>query len=82
MNPQENPKWIPHTKGGPNSSSLEIAVVRSDNRHGIESYGWFGPDKILISHNGGPCRDQITGLVWDELLSVAARVAMTLNGGP
>lgn len=70
--------WIVHTKGAP-GKSFEIAVVRRDNHHGISSYGWFGEDKMLISHNGGPCKDSVSGLVWDELVAVATKVAKELN---
>lgn len=71
--------WVVDTKGGPNEEAFEIAVVRSDNEHGIRSYGWFDENKLLISHNGGPCRWPVTQMVWDELIGVAERVAAKLN---
>ena len=53
--PHRSNKWISQIKGNPNSKSWEISVVRENNDHGRASWGWFGADKILISHNGGPC---------------------------
>lgn len=29
-------------------NEVEISVVREDNKHGIESYGWGGLDKIIL----------------------------------
>lgn len=71
--------WMVHTKGSANQNSFEIAVVRDDNYHGIASYGWFDQDKLLISHNGGPCPWPVTQQVWDELMKVAERIAASLN---
>lgn len=71
--------WIVHTKGAANQPAFEISVLRENNRHGIASYGWFGSDKLLISHNGGPCHWPVTQQVWNELLGVAERVAASLN---
>lgn len=73
--------WLVSTKGGPNQPDFEIAVVRANNVHGFNSYGWFDPnDKRLISHSGGPCSwpidDQET---WDDLVSVANQLAIRLN---
>lgn len=71
--------WVAHTKGGPNLKGFEIAVLRESNEHGRVSYGWFGPDKLLISHNGGPCTWPVTQQVWDKLVRVAQEVADELN---
>lgn len=72
-------RWSVHTKGGPNQEAFEICVIRKGNSHGRISYGWFGEDKLLISHNGGPCRWPVTRLTWDELIKAAERVAEELN---
>lgn len=72
-------RWVVHTKGRAGDKSFEIAVLRADNSHGIESYGWFGENKLLISHNGGPCDWPVTRYVWGELIGVASRVASHLN---
>lgn len=74
--------WIVHTKGGPESPSFEISVIRSSNTHGQDSYGRFGPDKLLVSSSGGPCNDRITPAVWDRLLKVAEETAAELNQKP
>ena len=71
--------WIAHAKGGPASSSFEIAVVRENNTHGIASYGWFDERKLLVSHNGGPCRWGVTKPVWDKLIALAEYEAARLN---
>lgn len=72
-------KWVVHTKGGPNKPSFEIAVIRDDNEHGKRSYGWFDENKLLISHNGGPCRWPLTAPIWDRLIAAAAAEADRLN---
>ena len=71
--------WVVNTKGGPDKSSFEISVVRTDNEHGISSYGWFDEDKLLISHNGGPCQWPVTPRVWEGLVELATAVASELN---
>ncbi len=71
--------WEAHTKGGPNRDSFEICVIRKDFEHGHLSYGWFGDEKLLVSHNGGPCRWGVSQLIWDRLLGVAEEVADKLN---
>ncbi len=74
--------WIVDTKGGPNKPSFEISVLRADNEHGIHSYGWFGEDKLLVSHNGGPCSWPVTSRVWKGLVELATTVADELNLTP
>lgn len=73
-------KWIVDIKGAPNQNTFEISVLRESNTHGQNSYGWFGDDKLLISHDGGPCHIPVTDMVWNELVEVAHRVARKLNG--
>lgn len=63
------------------SRSWEISVVRESNAHGQRSWGWFGDDKLLVSHNGGPCRDPICGFVWDQQLAIARELCRRLNDG-
>lgn len=72
-------KWIVNVKGQANSSSFEISVVREDNSHGIKSYGWFDKNKLLISHNGGPCSWPLIPIVWDKMIELAKEVANELN---
>jgi hypothetical protein len=71
--------WIVHVKGGPNKVPFEIAVIQRDNEHGLKSYGWYGPTKLLISHNGGPCPWPVTQQVWDKLVKIAYEVAEELS---
>lgn len=61
--------------------SWEISVVRESNKHGQRSWGWFGEDKLLVSHNGGPCNWPICGFVWDQQIAIAAELCRRLNAG-
>ena len=75
-------RWIVHTKierALENPASFEICVIREDNQHGQRSYGWFDSTKLLISHNGGPCRWPLTQKVLDKLLIVAEQIAAEVN---
>lgn len=72
-------KWVVNKKGGPGSSNFEISVIRNNNTHGKQSYGWFGPDKLLITHNGGPCSWPLIKLVWRKQVALAEEVAAELN---
>jgi len=71
--------WLVHTKGAPDKKYWEICVIKESNRHGHESYGWFNEKKILISHNGGPCSDTVSELVWNKLVQIAQELADELN---
>lgn len=71
--------WIVNTKGTFNERSFEISVVRKNNTHGQRSYGWFDENKLLISHNGGPCHDPVTEKVWNKLILLAHEVADEMN---
>lgn len=70
--------WIVNTKGGIGKGGFEISVLRENNRHGQASYGWFGEDKILISHDYQRTAEMLQ-LVWERLLKVAHEVAEELN---
>jgi hypothetical protein len=72
-------RWVVDVKGSWDNPSFEISVLRDDNAHGKRSYGWFGENKLLISHDGGPCRDPVTKKVWDKLIRVAHEVADEMN---
>lgn len=74
-------EWKVQIKGRRGSGSWEMSVVRKDNKHGQESWGWLGKDKLLISHNGGPCHDKICGYVWDANVEIAHEVCRRLNAG-
>lgn len=71
--------WIVDIKGESGARSFEINVVWSDNAHGLSSYGWYAKDKLLITHNGGPCNWPLTQRVWDKCVKVAHEVADELN---
>jgi hypothetical protein len=52
----------------------------SDNKHGKQSYGWYGEDKIYISDSGGPCHHKIVSkMIWDGLVELAHKVADKMN---
>lgn len=72
-------RWIVKVFGRAGAESFEISVVRSDNEHGQKSYGWFDENKLLISHNGGPCHWPVIKPVWDRLIKAAQEVADELN---
>jgi hypothetical protein len=78
--------WVVEVKGKPMTSaasrarhSFEIAVLRDGNVHGKRSFGWFGSNKLLISHNGGPCDWGLVPPVWDRMVALAHEVADGLN---
>jgi hypothetical protein len=73
-------KWIVHSKGGPNLPHFEICVLREDYKFGQDSYGWFGDNKRLITHNGGPCNWPISATVWSGCVAVGQALADELNG--
>jgi len=56
---------------------FEISVVREDDTHGHESWGWFSDTKLLISHDGN-CSG-LTEKVWDKMVKLAHEVADELN---
>lgn len=80
-NMEQKYRWKVNIKGEKGSSSWEIAVIREDNKHGFESYGWFDERKLLISHNGGPCHWPIIGTVWDRQVELAYEICERLNNG-
>lgn len=77
--PKLTGRWHVQVKGGPMEPGFEISVIRDDYAHGHASWGWFDENKILISHNGGPCRWPLIPLVWDKMLRLAREVADELN---
>ena len=71
--------WIAQVKGEKCSEKFEISVVRESYELGKMSWGWFGNDKLLISHNGGPCQWPLTEKVWNKIVQLAEDVAGELN---
>ena len=74
-----NNPWEVHIKGSANKPSFEISVIRKNNDHGHRSYGWFDKDKLLITHNGGPCNWPLIDKVWNKIIILANEVADELN---
>lgn len=72
-------KWVVAIKGKAGERYFEISVLRDDNEHGKASYGWFDADKLLITHNGGPCHWPLMQKVWDKCVEAANEVALELN---
>jgi len=72
-------KWVVNIKGNYGENTFEISVLLDHNYIGKTSYGWFGPSKLLISHNGGSCHWPVTKEVWDALVMVAHSEAARRN---
>ena len=75
--------WQIQIHGGPNESSFEISVINPNAESFFEAqrhYGWFNQNKLLISHNGGPCRWPVNDNVWKKLVKIAREVENELNG--
>lgn len=72
-------KWLAQVKGDPDGISWEISVVRESNEHGRSSLGWFGEDKLLVSHNGGPCHWPLAPGLGDIMIRIAEALARDLN---
>lgn len=81
MSQEKRDEWLVQILGNPNAQSWEISVVRKSNKHGQESWGWFDKDKILISHNGGPCRWAMAPGMGDIMIELAKKYADFLNSG-
>lgn len=78
---QKDPHWKVQVFGDVNSGSFEISVVWSENAHGQQSWGWFDKEKLLISHNGGPCDWPLAPGLGPLMIEVAHRYAKMLNKG-
>jgi len=72
-------RWIAQVFGDPNSDSWEISVVRSGNKHGRQSYGWFDSNKLRISDNGGPYRHPLAPGIGPKMVKLAEEYAESLN---
>jgi hypothetical protein len=71
--------WEVQVFGKPCSESWEISVIRKNYEHGHYSWGWFDANKLLISHNGGPCRWPLIRPVWDRMIQAAHDTCNELN---
>lgn len=71
-------KWIVDIKGRA-KATFEISVLREDFTHGQLSYGWFGPNKLLVSSSGGPCGYTLHPVIWNKMVKLAHEAADELN---
>ena len=78
LDPSTGP-WEVQIFGKPCGESWEITVIRQNNQHGHKSWGWIDENKLLISHNGGPCHWPLIRPVWDRMIQVAHEVCQELN---
>ena len=74
-------KWLAQVFGDPNGTAWEISVVRENNKHGRKSWGWFDSEKLLVSHNGGPCKWPLATGLGDKMIKLAQELANQLNEG-
>lgn len=74
-------RWMVQIKGDPNSESWEISVIREDYALGQQSWGWFNERKLLVSHNGGPCRWPLAPGLGPVMVEIATRLCDHLNSG-
>jgi hypothetical protein len=73
-------KWQVLIHGGPESRSFEISVVNTEAIDRAQrQFGWFDHNKLLITHNGGPCSWPLIKQVWDKQVRLAQEVADDLN---
>ena len=70
-------KWVVDIKGCP-YEHFEISVLRNNNEHGKQSYGWIDDKKLLISSETTASWSVIP-LVFEKLTRVAEEVAEELN---
>lgn len=78
---EQTAEWTVQVFGERCSRAWEISVVRQSNEIGQRSWGWFDDDKLLVSHNGGPCHWPINGFVWDQQIAIAKELCRRLNAG-
>ncbi len=71
-------KWIAVVYGDPNGRSWEISVRRKSKY--FDSWGWFDENKLLVSHNGGPCDWPLAPGLGDIMVRVAEDLAAKMNG--
>ena len=71
--------WIVNVLGDPASDSWEISLVRASNKFGRESFGWFDRNKVLVSHNGGPCHWPLAPGLAPKMIELAKQHASELN---
>lgn len=70
--------WIVSEQGGSDAERYEISVLREGNAHGRRSFGWGGPDKLIVASDHG---DLVPHWVRDMQRELAQRIAKLLNEG-
>lgn len=70
--------WVVSVKGEPERYGYEIAIVREDDTHGLSSYGWHGPTKLIISGDS-PSRCPLPKPIWEDLILLATRWASRMS---
>jgi hypothetical protein len=74
--------WEVHVLGECNPDrGWEISVVKKDNKHGHDSYGWFGEDKIMVGECGYPCSRAVAKYLWEQQMNIAHELTTLLNKG-
>jgi hypothetical protein len=69
-------KWVVKISGSPDETGSEFAVVRDTNKQGLNSDGWFGPNKIYVS---GDPHLAISPELWNSLAKLTQQTADILN---
>lgn len=70
--------WTVEALGDGLSGEFEVSVIRANNPMRGRSWGWFGKDKILVSHNG-VTPVPINYTIWKSLIDLAGEVAAKMN---
>ena len=75
----EGNPWVVQIFGDPNGNEWEISIVRLDNDLGRHSWGWFGENKLLVSHNGSHCRWPLAPGLGAVMIDIAEKHCALLN---
>ncbi len=79
--PKKKALWVVDVKGCAKHGG-EISVLRDDNKHGKLSYGWDGPDKLIIHHSdepNGKIHRKYMESIWTNIVETADTIANALN---
>lgn len=49
----ESSDWVVNVLGHPEKGAWEVSLVRKSFQQGLTSYGWEGPDKIILNCSDG-----------------------------
>lgn len=70
--------WVVDSKGIYGDTHWEISVLKDSNKHGKESFAWFGPQKLYISA-GSDITHRVSKEVWTKLVRIASDLANEMN---